>query len=40
MPAIGTSGLMSGERKRNAYAVTRLSSTLQVPKGECTFAIL
>ena len=34
MPAIGTSGLMSGERKRNAYAVTRLSSTLQLRANE------
>src|SRR6478609_2362302 len=37
MPAIGTSGLMSGERKRNAYAVTRLSSTLQL--SSCTGAL-
>jgi hypothetical protein len=28
MPEIGTSGLMSGEGKRNAFAIPRLSSTL------------
>jgi hypothetical protein len=30
MPEIGTSGLMSGEGKRSAYAKPRLSSTLPV----------
>jgi hypothetical protein len=33
MPEIGTSGLMSGEGKRNACAVTRLSSTLLLEKA-------
>ena len=31
MPEIGTSGLMSGEGKRTALAIPRLSSTLPTP---------